>query len=95
VIITPPFEHNQAGSPAERTVIVDGTPRSYLELTFWTVLIGSVYLPATVVPVTTTASGLPVGVQIVGPYLEDRTALAVARALRTELGPLQFPELPR
>jgi hypothetical protein len=29
---------------------------------------------------------------VVGPYLEDRACLAVARALRTELGPMTFPD---
>jgi amidase len=43
-------------------------------------------LPATVVPVGRTAAGLPVGLQIVGPYLEDRTTLAVARLVEKLLG---------
>lgn len=38
-------------------------------------------LPATVVPVTETHDGLPIGVQVIGPYLEDRTPLAIAREL--------------
>ena len=51
-------------------------------------------VPATVVPVGTTADGLPIAVQVVGPYFEDRTPLAVARALRSELGPMTFPAIP-
>jgi amidase len=47
---------------------------------------GACYLPATVVPVGRLASGLPVGIQVVGPYLEDRTALDVAKHLETILG---------
>jgi amidase len=39
-----------------------------------------------VVPVGFTAGGLPVGVQVVGPYLEDRTALHVARELESITG---------
>jgi Asp-tRNA(Asn)/Glu-tRNA(Gln) amidotransferase A subunit family amidase len=35
-------------------------------------------LPATVVPVGTSEQGLPIGVQIVGPFLHDRTTLRVA-----------------
>jgi amidase len=46
-----------------------------------------------VVPVGRTADGLPIGVQIVGPYLEDRTTLAVARALVERLGPIQAPPM--
>ena len=35
-------------------------------------------LPSTCVPVGRTEGGLPVGVQIIGPYLEDRTTIALA-----------------
>lgn len=95
VVISPPFPHTQTGSAIDRTVEIDGVARSYLDLTWWTMLIGGAYLPATVVPVGFTTDGLPLAVQIVGPYLEDRTALAVARALRSALGPMSFPEVPR
>jgi amidase len=44
----------------------------------WVGLTGVSYLPATVAPVGFTAEGLPVGIQIVGPYLEDRTPIHVA-----------------
>jgi Amidase len=35
-------------------------------------------LPATVAPVGTTAAGLPIGVQVIGAHLHDRTTIAVA-----------------
>lgn len=44
------------------------------------------YLPATVAPVGFTPEGLPVGVQIVGPYLEDRTPIHVARLMEDVTG---------
>jgi amidase len=91
VVITPPFHHMQEGSLLDRVVPVDGVDRPYGDLLWWTMLIGMAYLPATVIPVGTTADGLPLAVQVVGPYLEDRTPLAVARALRNELGPMTFP----
>ena len=56
--------------------------RPYTDLFGWIALTTMAYLPATVVPVGRTAGGLPVGVQIVGPYLEDRTTLAVGRGRR-------------
>jgi amidase len=94
VIVTTPFAHLQEGNVTSRTVAIDGLERPYTDLLHWTVLIGMAYLPATVVPIGVTADGTPVGVQIVGPYMEDRTPLAVARALRQELGPITFPEVP-
>ena len=44
------------------------------------------YLPATVAPSGLTPGGLPVGVQIVGPYLGDRSTIQFARLLAKELG---------
>jgi amidase len=42
--------------------------------------------PATSIPVGTGKCGLPVGIQALGPYLEDRTTIAFARAVGRELG---------
>ena len=81
VTMTTAFPHNQQGSLPERTVMVDGVERPYMELLWWTVLIGGVYLPSTVIPVGVNSDGMPIGVQVVGPYMEDRTALAVAPTL--------------
>jgi amidase len=47
---------------------------------------GACYLPVTVVPVGLTASGLPVGIQIVGPFLHDRTTLHLAAQVADALG---------
>ena len=85
VTLLPAIEHQQSGAYASRRIMVNGVDRSYVELEAWPALIGSCYLPSTVVPVGLTAAGLPVGVQIVGPYLHDRTTLKVA-ALMAELG---------
>ena len=52
----------------------------------WVGLASVAYLPATVVPVGRAAAGLPVGIQIVGPFLVDRTTLAVARHVEGLLG---------
>jgi len=91
VAVTTAFPHHQQGSLPERTLDVDGTTRPYLDLVWWTILVGGVYLPSTVVPVGMSREGLPLAVQVVGPYLEDRTPLAVARALRSALGPIPLP----
>lgn len=44
------------------------------------------YLPATVAPVGFTPEGLPVGIQIVGPYLEDLTPIHVAKLMEEVTG---------
>lgn len=48
--------------------------------------------PATTAPVGLSRSGLPVGLQIVGPYLEDATPIAFARLLAQEIGGFQPPK---
>jgi amidase len=43
------------------------------------------YLPATVAPIGFTPTGLPIGVQIIGPYLEDHTPIQFAMLLEEQL----------
>jgi amidase len=85
VILTPTFVQD-ASEFTSRTIVVNGETRSYVEHIQWPGLISMALLPSTVIPVGRTAGGLPVGVQIVGPYLEDRTPLAFAAAAERELG---------
>jgi amidase len=93
VVATPPFAHLQAGSMADRMLDIDGVSRRYLDLVWWPILIGMAYLPSTVVPVGRTAGGIPIGVQVVGAYLEDRTTIAVARELEHRVGGIEPPPL--
>jgi amidase len=72
---------------------VNGQPRPYTDLGVWAGLAGVAYLPAAVAPVGFTGAGLPVGVQIVAPYLEDRTAIDVARHVESVLGGFRPPPL--
>ena len=43
-------------------------------------------LPATAIPTRLSPDGLPIGVQIVGPWLEDRTPLKLAELIEREFG---------
>ncbi len=78
--------HDHSEPFPNRVIRVDGADRPYTDLMAWIALATLTHLPATVVPVGRTASGLPVGIQIVGPYLEDRTTLAVAHLVEELLG---------
>ncbi len=78
ITLTPAFPHQQEGTWATREIVVNDTSVSYLSLEAWPALIGSAYLPSTSTPVGHTASGLPVGVQVVSPYLHDHRSIAVA-----------------
>ncbi len=70
--------------PGQQAVTVDGQAVEYGQQVFWAGLITVAYLPATVVPVGRTPEGLPVGLQVVAPWLEDRTSLHFARLLEQE-----------
>ena len=71
----------------KRMLKVNGEDRSYFDtLLSWAGLIGVVYLPSTVAPVGPAQDGLPVGIQIVGPYLEDRTPILLAGLMEEVVG---------
>lgn len=77
---TPAFPHDQSPDFARRTLWVNGVPQPYLgTLLGWPALAGLSSLPGTSAPVGFTKGGLPAGIQVVGPYLEDRTAIHVAK----------------
>ena len=48
-------------------------------------------LPATAIPIGKSSRGLPIGIQIVGPWLEDRTPLALAELIEREFGGFVAP----
>jgi|SoiMethySBSTD1v2_1073268.scaffolds.fasta_scaffold40820_3 amidase len=83
--------HDHEGDVFSRTIQVNGKTRLYADQVAWAGVIGMVFLPATVAPVGRTSAGLPVGVQIVGPYLEDRTPLDFARRLGDVIGGFEPP----
>ncbi|HEV7735040.1 MAG TPA: amidase [Candidatus Binatia bacterium] len=91
VMVVPAIPHDHSEPFPARTITVNGQTRPYTDLFGWVGMATAAYLPATVVPVGRTASGLPVGVQIIGPYLEDRTPLAVATHIESLLGGFAIP----
>jgi amidase len=91
VALTPAFPHQQDGDFFTRTVEVNGAERSYVEHTWWTGLVGIAGLPSAVPPIGRTPAGLPVGVQVVAPFLHDRTAVQVAGLLAEVAGGYEPP----
>ncbi|MFB8401221.1 amidase family protein [Streptomyces sp. NPDC055912] len=83
---------DQTSVPApQREIRVDGQKRGYYEQTSWLNLTSPIGLPSLVVPAGQTEDGLPLSIQIVGPYLGDRTVIAAARQLAQLLPPVQTP----
>ena len=78
VMVAPAIHHAQDGDFMTRTIDINGQPRPYLDLVKWTGLIGVVGLPSAVPPIGVTPAGVPVGVQVVTPFLRDREAIHLA-----------------
>jgi len=95
VMPMPPFEHDTALPFMERNCLINDRPRAHMDCTAWTGLIGVAYLPSTVIPAGRTGSGLPIGLQVVGPYLGDRTSLQAAKLFSEVLGEWEAPPLAR
>lgn len=90
--IVPAFPHIDPGVPfAERSLTVAGEQVPYSRLQCYPGLATLAGQPATVFPAGRTRSGLPIGLQAIGPFLEDRTPLTFAAALEPELGGFQPP----
>lgn len=75
----------------ERTIVVNNRPAPYTILQRWIGPPTLAYLPATSAPVGSTKDGLPIGMQIIGPFLEDRTPIDFAARLADIIGGFKPP----
>ena len=74
-----------------RQLDIDGKKIPYNSQIVWAAVATLCGLPATVVPIGHDEIGLPVGVQIIGGYLEDRTTIEFARLIEREFGGFNPP----
>ena len=86
VMPCPAMPHDHSEPMASRMASVGGERRPYWDLTIWMAPAGACYLPVTVIPVGRLKNGLPIGIQIVGAYLHDRTTLDLAEHLLPLVG---------
>jgi amidase len=70
---------------------VDGKKVPYNDQIAWAAVATLTGLPATAAPIGRDASGLPIGVQIIGGYLNDRTTVAFAGLIEREFGGFTSP----
>lgn len=75
----------------ERTLTIDGAEVPYVAQSLWGTLATVAGLPATAAPLGLTPEGLPIGMQVIGPWLEDLTPLAFAEALEQAFGGFRPP----
>ncbi len=90
---TPAFLHDHSPMK-ERKIDIDGTKIPYSTQHVWPSIASLFGLPSTVMPINHTEAGLPIGIQIMGDYLEDYTTITFAKLVEREFGgfiaPLPF-----
>jgi amidase len=90
---TPAFPHDHEPQQSKRHLIVNGKPQDYFGNVLWPGVATMPGLPATALPIGRSPEGLPIGAQIIGPWLEDRTPLMLARLIEREFGGFVAPSL--
>jgi amidase len=95
VVLTPTFQTvaypHTSEPPNERTLTFDGAQHPYFDGLAYPSLALLPNLPATAFPVGLTKAGLPIGLQAIGPYLEDRTSIGFAGLVEREFGGFRAP----
>ena len=86
VMPTPAYPHDHSPEQEKRHVDIDGKDYAYPDQLAWPGIATLPGLPATAIPIGLSPEGLPIGVQIVGPWLEDRTPLKLAELIEREFG---------
>ena len=76
---------------AGRRMSVDGTEIPYGDQIMWNGNATLAGLPSTAMPITLSDEGLPIGMQIIGPHLGDRTTIALAELIEREFGGFVAP----
>lgn len=82
----PAFPHEHEPDVMKRTLATSAGSRPYVELSKLAAVASLSGCPATAIPAGRTAEGLPVGLQVMGPFLEDATPLDLAVKLADVLG---------
>jgi amidase len=80
------FPHTLAEDWSLRAIETNDGKRAYLDLVRWMTMPTLSGCPATVAPAGRTPQGLPVGIQIMGPYLEDATSIDIAGQIADVVG---------
>ncbi|MGZ3497864.1 MAG: amidase family protein [Vulcanimicrobiaceae bacterium] len=86
VAFAPAFPHDHSEPVEKRTIDTPDGKRGYWDLRNWIATPTLTGCPATAAPIGHTRSGLPVGIQIMGPFWEDATPIVFAAMLAREIG---------
>jgi amidase len=86
IMPTPAYLHDHSPEQETRRINIDGKDYPYSDQLAWPGIATLPGLPSTAVPLGLSKEGLPLGVQILGPWLEDRTPLKLAELIEREFG---------
>lgn len=90
---TQAYPHDHSDDQEKRRINIDGKDYVYPDQLAWPGIATLPGLPSTAIPTGFAPDGLPVGVQIVGPWLEDRTPLKLAELIEREFGGFVPPKM--
>jgi amidase len=98
VLLCPPapvavLPHQEDPNVMVRTLDVDGNARPYLDFLHWASLAAGCDLPAATAPAGFTPEGMPRGVQVIAPFMDDRTAIAIAAMIQELHGGFKPPPM--
>lgn len=93
IMPTPAYPHDHSPEQEKRRIKIDGEDHIYPDQLAWPGIATLTGLPATAIPLGLSKDGLPVGVQIIGPFLEDRTPLKLAELIEREFGGFVPPNM--
>src|SRR5258705_111104 len=93
IMPTPAYPHDHSPDQSQRHIKIDGKDHVYSDQLAWPGIATLPGLPSTAIPTGFAPDGLPVGVQIVGPWLEDRTTLKLAELIEREFGGFRPPPM--
>jgi amidase len=86
------FPHDHSEPLAQRRLMTRSGPRAYTDPFFWIGFASLSGLPATAAPAGCTGDGLPVGIQILGPHMEDATPIEFAERAAEVIGGFVAPK---
>jgi amidase len=91
VAFTATFPHDHSLPISKRTITTPAGPRHYDDLIRWIAPATLTGCPATAAPIGLSKGGLPIGLQIMGPFWEDATPISFAKLLADEIGGFTAP----
>ncbi len=83
---TPAYPQDQSEPQEARRIVIDNQEFPYTDQLMWPGIATCAGLPSTAIPVALSPEGLPIGVQLIGGWLEDRTPLRLAELIERNFG---------